>query len=189
MRHTDFRYFQEDFKRDDLLDRFSTWSEDLVDLLEKRVFGGQFKEVMNFALSFDEQMVSRLTDEEMEEQLTICSQYKFTFRQMQDELDLYLSKVERRYRSWTAALYIKAQTKVIDAKSQMYKAEKITKANITVTKDEALNQFLVDNEMNNSLWHDFIDHVKRAKNLMKNIADDMESRSMMLMSLRKRHNI
>lgn len=189
MKFTDFRHFQDDFKRDDLLSRFADWSEELVDLLEKRVFGGQFRAIIDFVMSLDDQPVSRLTEEEVEEQLTICSQHKFTFRQMQDELDLYSTRVEKQYKTWCAGLYLDAQTKILNTKTLLYNANKITKATVVATKDEIQNQFLVDNEQSNLLWCDFLQKIKRAYSLVKNIADDLESRAMILMSLRKKHYI
>lgn len=185
---SDLRYTYEG-QSNVLLEKFSRWSEELIDLFYSRVFGDSFKKVLDFVLSidFENKPISRLTEEEISEQLIICSQYKFTFSQMRDDIDLYIAKIQRRYTSWSAPLYIKSRKSVIDGKYILYKEGKLTKANISVTTDEVKNQFLVDNAEENAIWNDFLDYVRRARSFVSNVVDDFESRSMILMSLRKRY--
>ena len=183
MRHTDYRYMS-DHQMNNLMEDFSTWSEELVALLEQRVFGGQFRAIMQFVMSFEDDIVSRLTEEELDEQLTFCSQYKFTFSQLRDELGIYLSRIEGRYKTWMARKHIEARTKIFRDQSKLFEDGKITKSNVSTTKEDILNQVLVDNESENFLWTDFIEQVTRAKKLVGNIASDLEGRSIILMSLR-----
>jgi hypothetical protein len=173
-----------DVAREDMLDRFSSWAEELTEIIERRVFGGQFLEVMNFVSIASETLVTRLTDDEREEQLTVCSQHRFTFREMEADLDLYLAKAEREYRAWTAPRYMKCQRKLIDDKIALFKAGALSKTAITVTKDDVQNQFLIDYEQENRAWHDYMEKIKRGMNLVKAIADDIDSRAKILMNLR-----
>lgn len=169
-----------------LVTNFSKWADELISLLQRRAFGDSFADVMQYCLALDDYVITRLTDEEKEQQLIFCSQYKATFLCLRDEIELYLNRVERKYVKWKSFEYNKTRDKLLEEYYQLFLGKKIPKTEIKVTKDEVKSRFVVDQFDENEKWQNFMDDVKRALNLMKNLVADIENRSMILMSLRKK---
>jgi hypothetical protein len=142
---------------------------------------------MEFVLGLNVSPLTGLTTEEMEQQLVFCSQVRGTFLQLKSELEIYHSRLQREYDVHTGILYIRVKEDLLAAQLQLVAEGKITKSSISITRDDIQNRFYEKHGDDHKMWMNFIDQVQSAKSLVANVAADLESRSMILMSLRKKH--
>lgn len=173
-------------REDRLHEDLTRWSEDLVELLESKISSPDFQRVMEFVFNFEGQIIGRLTGEQKAEQLEMCSQVKGIYLTLFRSMSIYLARTFRYHERWQASKSVEVEKAIIDRFTKYVVDGKITKSSVKVTKDDLRNQFLIDYGDQEELWQAHIDKVTKAKDLMETVVDDLENRSMILMSLRKK---
>ena len=185
MKFTDWQSIHA-LQKDDLLERFTDWSEELTAIIESRIFSGGFKQVVDILCTFGEEPVTRLTLAELDDQLTLCSQYRFTFSETASELRRYQKRVKSYQDIWMAEKRIRAKKDILKDHQIEIDAGKANKSFYDkVTGSEVSDRLMVDNKIQYRVWMDFLSHIEGASLFLENLVADIDQRSMILMSLRK----
>lgn len=173
-------------RRDDILERFTDWSEELTAIIESRIFSGGFKQVIDILSAFGDEPVTRLTLSELDDQLTLCSQYRFTFSETAAEIRRYQKRVKSYFDIWMAEKRIRAKKDILKDHQIEIDAGRANKSFYDkVTGSEVSDRLMVDNETQYRVWMDFLSHIEGAATFLENLVADIDQRSMILMSLRK----
>lgn len=169
---------------DDVSVRFTEWHHDLIRLIDRNLFFEVFEKISAFLSSFDEELVFRLTGQQLDDQLTFCSQYKFTLIQVRDELLQYREKIERLFELWYAVKYVEVQKELLaEQKKEVEDGLRTKGAYGKTTGDDVKNRLLYKHRDEWLRWQNFIADVNRSHKFVANMASDLESRAFALMSI------
>lgn len=172
--------------RDEVFDRFTNWYQELVAIIESRIFSGCFTEIVNRLSQFGDAPITRLTFDEIEDQLTLCSQYRFTFSETGSELKRYRMRIETRFEIWMAKKRTEAKNALLLDQKVELDSGLITKSNYgKTTAVDIQDRLIIDNEIEYQGWMDFISDVDGAYKFLYNLAEDLEYRGTNLRALRK----
>lgn len=190
MRPTNIDFKQGDVVAfEDAIEQFTDWYAEFKSVIHRRLLPKTFSKIVSFVTRFDEKLVSRMLDSEIDEQLVFCSQYCFTLSHIRDEIDLYRRKVQRGFEMWMAGRSRRAHEIMLGKQAQEV-PELRTKANYDKISKDDVKYYVMDVWSDDYMrWHEYIEKVERSYLFVRNLVFDIERRAITLTSILKYRHI
>lgn len=158
-------------------DQFCNWRYEITRIMDNYLFSDAYRDALRYLLVTKDEVITRLPDHEIDEQLTFCSQYMATFREIRTMLKRYRSKARRRYRVWKAKKLIRVKSELLAKQKDEVDAKIRNKGNYDkLTKDDLENEFIAKCEVEWNRWHEYLEDVDRAHDFIDNLIEDMVNR-------------
>ncbi len=166
------------------VESFADWYSQFVTIIEQRVYSKTFEKLVSYISNFDGELTTRLTEEEKDDQLVLCSQYKYTLMDIAKEIKMHVRDVERKFKIWKAKRYEILRNNLLTEQKNEIKDGFRTKGGFgNITEFTLKNRLLSLYGTEWDRWQTYIDKIEKSYLFITNILEDMENRSNILKNL------
>lgn len=177
----------EELRLDENISGLVLFYSQLTRMIEWRTNDKLFTELVDYLSTLKDEKISFISDEELDRQLRLCSQWKFTLAQIKSELTLYKKKMTRHFRTWYAIRSQEAKKAILSNQKSEITMGTRTKSNYGgMTKDDILDYILCNHSDEHEKRQMYIDRVERSEELISNMVDDIKHRSICLMAVSRK---
>ena len=170
------------------VDSFSEWYNQFVKLVETRVYSETFEKLVDYLSVFDGEIITRLTEDEKDEQLILCSQYKYSLLDIAKEIKMYLNLINDEFSIWQAKKYEALRLDLLEEQKQ-----EITDGYRSKGRYGEISQFTLKQGLLNKYgrdwkrWRGYINKIEKSHIFILNMLEDMETRANSIKNLNNKH--